>query len=186
MKGRFFLLTLFITGLLITTTARAFAVTPPDFPACSAQVGAPIIATYSGGTHGVVGDTKTYTGSDTVYAVDAQNKVLQCFCGVDGSGIQTNWWKASSLTDADIKILVNQGWHYVQNGSIWGLSDEPYIGKNIEFACGGKGGGFLSSETTENLLGLASTGNNTFLYEFFLLAVATTGTGILLKKFASK
>lgn len=184
MKGRIFLLSLFVLGLFATTSSQTFAVTPPDFPACSSQIGAPKIASYTNGVHGIPGDTKTYTGSDTVYAIDGTNKVLQCFCAENGIGIQTTWWKASSLSDAEIKVLVSQGWNHIVNGSAWGLANEPYIAKNSEYACSrGMGGGYME-DTKETILGLAGTGNTKFLYNLFLFAVATTGVGILLTRFS--
>ncbi len=178
MKGRIFLfLTTFIT-LFFWQVSPVLAVTPPDFPACSAQVGSPIIVSYSSGTHGIVGDSATHTGKDTVYAINSRNVVLQCFCGTDGSGIQTNWWKASSLTDPDIKVLISLGWKYVQNGSIWGLSNEPYIAQHLNYACGGTGGGISDPA----VLGLATTGNTSFVNNLFFVGFVSVifGTHIAL------
>ena len=190
MKGRFLFSALITLSLVVGSTAPVKAVTPPDFPACSSQITAPVIASYSNGTHGVPGDSNTYTGKDTVYALDGKNKVVQCLCIDNGNGIQTNWWKVSSLVDSDIKILQNLGWILVQNGSAWGLDADPYMAKNSAYSCGSKaggtGGGDNITTTTANLIGLAGTGNAAMLFNLFLFSVASTGIAILIFKFPRK
>ena len=130
-----------------------FAVTTPDFPACTNPAGT--LRVENNGTHGVVGNSAEYKGKDSVYTVnDAQ--VLQCLCTEDSEGIQTNWWKISSLSDSDIQTLKNQGWHYVANGALWGLDNAAYMAKNSDYECGG---GSVLGEATQDILGLAATGN---------------------------
>lgn len=106
----------------------------PDFPACSNPSGT-VRASYASGTHGIVGSYATYTGSDVVYSLGGGN-LLQCFCSVDGSGIQTNWWKASSLNQEEIQTLINLGWHFVPDGTAWGLDEGYYLAKNANYSCG--------------------------------------------------
>ncbi|HEX8965691.1 MAG TPA: hypothetical protein VF820_04645 [Patescibacteria group bacterium] len=75
MKGRilFFSFIAFFSALFAAVTP-AFASTTPDFPACSSPQGS-TIASYDSGTHGIPGDSSTYTGSDTVYQVN-ESQVL--------------------------------------------------------------------------------------------------------------
>ena len=114
------------------------------FPSCTSPSGA-VIASYSEGIHGIVGDTGVYTGSDTVYLLDNGN-ATQCFCPTNGgAGIQTNWLKASGVSESEIDSYISQDWIYVITGVVWGLSDTPYLAKNSSFTCspagGGEGGG---------------------------------------------
>lgn len=142
----------------------AFAVTIPTFPSCAAPQGE-IKASYSEGTHGIVGSGQTYTGSDTVYRL-SDSALTQCFCDKNENGIQTNWWKVDGLLESDIDILRNEGWYYIPNGSLWGLTSAPYVAKNYTYTClpgsalgstqelgTGTGGG------DGDILGLAATGN---------------------------
>jgi hypothetical protein len=121
-----------IIGLFINVQS-ASAVTVPTFPSCLNPQGT-LKVSYSDGTHGVVGDTKTYTGYDAVYKL-TDNTLVQCLCPKDGNGIQTNWMKASGFSQSEINTLKNDGWVYIQNGSAWGLDNEPYLAKNIGYSC---------------------------------------------------
>lgn len=121
-------------ALVAGVVPSASAYTIPGFPACSNPSGT-LKVSYSSGTHGIVGSYATYTGSDKVYSLDGGN-VLQCFCAEDGSGIQTNWWRASSLTQEEIQTLMNLGWYFVPDGSAWGLSEGYYLAKNVNYSCG--------------------------------------------------
>jgi hypothetical protein len=96
----------------------------PNFPSCSAPSG-DVIASYSEGVHGIVGDYGTYTGSDTVYS-QGEGNVLQCFCGE--SGIQTEWWNVSELSAEDTN-------NYKSHGSLWGLDKDPYLALNSNYDC---------------------------------------------------
>lgn len=151
MKIRFFIivLSLFVIAAKVNVP-NAFAVTTPDFPACSAPSGT-LKVQYNEGTHGIVGNSSEFKGKDTVYTVN-ETQTLQCLCTSDGQGIQTNWWKITSLNDSDIQILKNQGWYFVPNGALWGLDNAAYMAKNSDYECGGGIGG-------GEVLGLATTGN---------------------------
>src|SRR5215210_7466089 len=92
-----------LTALFWQSATSALAVTTPSFPTCINPQGS-VKASYSSGTHGIVGSTQEYTGSDSVYTL-SDNTIVQCFCPVNGNGIQTDWWKIANLSDTDIKIL---------------------------------------------------------------------------------
>jgi len=121
---------------LTAQTVKAVS-TPPQF-SCSAPIGQ-TIASYSEGTHGIPGDSATYTGSDTVYRVDSDH-VLQCFCPDNGNGIQSNWWKVSEVSEDDINYYQKLGWVYIPNGALWGLDDSSYFVKNTSYSCSSDGG----------------------------------------------
>ncbi len=123
---------------LFFSTKYALAVDTPNFPSCSSPEGT-IKVSYNEGIHGIAGDTNQYTGKDTVYQLDNGN-LTQCFCSTDGQGIQTNWWKDSSLTTEQHQTLVNSGWILIPNGALWGLEERPYFAKNANYNCGGNGG----------------------------------------------
>lgn len=152
----------FILMILSASTPFVSAATAPSFPSCTNPSGT-IKVQYASGIHGIVGRTAEYRGSDTVYTLD-ENKLLQCFCAEDKStGIQSNWWKANSLSQADFLYFKNLGWYYVPNGSLWGLSGDPYLVYNIDYSCGGTGGGIVSSfSSTNNSGGGNGSVNNVF------------------------
>lgn len=161
---------------LVLCAKSVFAVVTPTFPHCSSPQGS-VKATYSTGTHGIVGSTATYNGSDAVYRL-TDDTLTQCFCSTDGKGIQTNWWKASSLSEDQIQLLKNEGWLYVPAGKLWGLEESPYIAKNIYYSClpssdpstdrGGQVSGAATS--TGQILGLATTGNILTIVAIFSIA----------------
>lgn len=135
MKYLIFIL-IFLAFLL--SAAAAFAADPPLF-SCENPVGE-VTASYSSGTHGVPGDTTRYYGSDDVYKIDDIH-TLQCLCIQDrDTGIESNWWKASSLSPEERETYVRRGWIFVEDGSRWGLDKAPYLVKNDDFSCGGRGG----------------------------------------------
>ena len=152
-------------------TPKAFAVTTPDFPACTNPAGS-LKVQYNEGTHGVVGNTSEFKGKDSVYNVN-DSQVLQCLCTSDGQGIQTNWWKISSLNDSDIQILKNKGWYFVPNGSLWGLDNAPYMAINKSYTCvGGIGGGdVLGLAATKS--DLATTGDKALFYSLFGIGIGS-------------
>lgn len=125
--------TLLTASLIATNYNVALAIDVPNFPSCLSPQGT-VRVEYADGTHGIVGSTATYTGSDRVYELSSTT-LQQCFCGVDGLGIQTNWWNASSLSEEQVGSLVKEGWFYVPNGSLWGLLADPYLAKNSEYRC---------------------------------------------------
>lgn len=171
--------------------ASAHAAVVPKFPSCVNPQGN-LKVNYPDGTHGIAGNTSTYTGSDSVYTL-SENTLMQCFCAADGSGIQTNWWKVSSLTQNEIDLLVNSGWTYIPNGALWGLDNATYLAQNSNFSC-------KSSNTSNNsggsstdqvagvsfdagqVLGLASTGNLQYILSFFTLGVLSFILGSKLSK----
>ncbi len=173
---------------LLVSTTSVFAVSTPSFPACANPQGS-LKVSYSEGVHGIVGSGATYTGKDTVYTL-SDSTTTQCFCGADGNGIQTNWWKASSLTESEINILKADGWHYVPTGSLWGLAVDPYLAKNISYSCNSSSsssGSVQGSSTTQDLdtgtgggevLGLAATGDSALVYGSFLLGTLLLIVGL--------
>jgi len=137
-----------------------YALTIPTFPSCFSPQGT-VKVTYSEGTHGIAGKTENYTGKDAVYTL-TDSTLMQCYCPSEGSGIQTNWWSIPSLSDPDVKVLENQGWIYIPNGSLWGLKDTPYVAYNTEYecnSCGIGGAEVLGQGIGGDVLGLATTGN---------------------------
>ena len=181
---------------LIVSTANAMAVSSSDFPVCANPQG-DLIASYDSGVHGIVDDTGTYTGSDKVYKIDDE-KLVQCFCADDGSGIQTNWFKASNLTDEEIESHKKQGWIVIPNGSLWGLDDAVYLAQNQSYACnGGSGGGSSDTASGDNgsgtvdsvsssiggsVLGLATTGSSLTLFGAFTTGLVSVFLSFFLKK----
>lgn len=143
MQNRIWIVILLTIIGLFFGSNPALAVDIPNFPTCSNPQGT-IKVSYSDGTHGIVGDNAQYTGSDTVYQLDNGN-LAQCFCSTNGAGIQTNWWKDSSLSEEERQILINSGWIYIPNGALWGLESTAYMTYNSTYSCqantGGGGGG---------------------------------------------
>lgn len=167
-------------------TSFALAYQIPNFPACSNPQGN-LIVSYDSGTHGVVGGL-AYSGSDKVYKISDDN-LIQCLCTIDGQGIQTNWWKASSLDESEIEELKRSGWIYIPNGSVWGLDQGAYIAKNISYSClsdNGTGGGDSSSSNTSSsvgqVLGLAFTGNIRLIYAILILGLISLAYGQILHR----
>ncbi len=190
---------LFIALIFLVSLGKpAFAHEVPNFPSCVSPLGT-AIAQNNDGVHGIVGRTEQFTGSDVVFSV-TPDTLIQCLCPPDGNGIQTNWWKASVLSDNELKNLQAQGWIFVPDGSLWGLEQAPYLAQNTTFSCfggsggggggsgggsGGSGGGSSSSSSTPfgEVLGLASTGNIAFIYLLIGIGLTLTTLGLLLKKF---
>lgn len=133
MKKAFFIISLVLSFVVSGNLSKVFAVEVPNFPVCANPQG-DVIASYDNGIHGVPGDTTQYTGKDTVYSVN-ENQLIQCLCTDNGAGIQTNWWKVSSLTEDQTDILRSEGWILIPNGSAWGLASSKYLAKNINFSC---------------------------------------------------
>ena len=123
----------FFTHLTVVTPV--FAVDVPSFAVCTNPQGT-VKVSYPSGTHGIPGRTDTFNGSDTVYQL-TNDTLVQCFCAVDGRGIQTNWWNVSSLTQQEIDTLKNQGWIFIPNGALWGLDEAEYLAINSDYSCQG-------------------------------------------------
>lgn len=163
------------------------AVTTPTFPSCANPQGTTKVS-YSEGTHGIVGSGATYTGKDTVYTL-TDDTLTQCFCSSDGQGIQTNWWKASALTENEINILKSEGWIYVPAGLLWGLADSPYVAKNTSYSClpaqaglpgaiGGVSDTVYDGIGGGEVLGLAATGDSILVYSSFLIGAILLLVGL--------
>jgi len=152
--------------LLGTIVPKAMAQTVPSFPSCSNPQGS-VKVSYSEGTHGIVGNGGTFTGSDTVYTL-SDTTITQCFCADNGDGTQTNWWHAASLTAQEIQILKNQGWISVPNGELWGLAAGEWLAFNSSYSCGSNSSSpdilAASTGTGGDVLGLATTGNIVAIY----------------------
>lgn len=179
----------------VFSQAQAYQV--PQFTSCINPQGQ-IKVNYDNGTHGIAGNTSSFEGKDTVYSLSG-DALTQCFCSSDGKGIQTNWWKVSSLTEDEINLLRSQGWIFVPNGALWGLENTPYLAFNSEYICKssegftpttdipgpGGGGGSILGITTGSVLGLASTGNIKFIITILSFSLLAILLGLILK-FRSK
>lgn len=108
----------------------------PAFPSCVSPSGT-LQVSYDTGVHGIVGDPSEHVGSDKVYLLGDSN-LVQCFCSTNGAGIQTNWWRVSSLSQDQIDQLAKDGWTYIPDGSAWGLDQTAYMAKNTNFSCNGE------------------------------------------------
>jgi LPXTG-motif cell wall-anchored protein len=166
-------------SVLLSLPRPVYAVNTPNFGSCVNPQGK-VIASYEDGKHGIVGMKGEVSGSDSVYQ-SSKNGVTQCFCPVDGQGIQTNWYDVSSVSQKDIDILKKEGWTYFATGSKWGLKDVPYVAKNADYACNKTA--VKKSKTTE-VLKLASTGETQTIYVFLLAGAAFLITGLILRKFS--
>jgi len=181
----------------LTSFAHAsIRISTPTFPSCNKPQGV-IKVSYSEGVHGIPGDSKTYTGADTVYSL-TNDTLTQCFCSDDEKGIQTNWWKVSSLSSEEIDYLKNLGWVYIPNGANWGLSEAPYMAKNTTFSCKEDRHKDESDDNDDNnddelqgmqlgagiyeplgdILGLASTGDAPIVWALGISATLFTLAGI--------
>lgn len=147
-------LTLTIASLL--SPVKSFAVVVPPFSSCLNPQGT-TVASYSTGTHGIVGDTSEHTGSDSVY-LQTDGNLVQCFCPTNGMGIQTNWLKASAVSQNDVNVLINSGWTYIPDGSAWGLDPVAYLAQNTSYSCQGTSNG--GSGSTGGSSGSSSSSSN--------------------------
>ncbi len=140
-KTKIFSFAVLFFSLFALTKSVVFAATPPSFSSCTSPSGS-VIASFPDGDHGIVGDG-SMSGSDQVFT--QSGGAQQCFCA-GSSGVQTNWWKIpSSMSLSEIDDYIKQGWHYVPDGSAWGLDQEPYLAKNSNFSCTGE---VLGTSTT--------------------------------------
>jgi hypothetical protein len=185
---------IFFTIFYFFVASPVYAISTPTFPSCVSPQGS-IKVSYSSGTHGIVGSGETYTGTDAVYTL-TQDTLTQCFCSSTGEGIQTNWWKASSLSESEVNVLKSLGWIYVPAGQLWGLEVAPYVALNSKYSClpgsssntssgdsnrghgDGTGGGEVLGVDTGDILGLAATGNIYLVYLSFVLGFGLTFIGI--------
>lgn len=165
----------FIAVLIASGGQAAYAVTKPNFPSCTNPQGVLKIQ-YSDGIHGIAGNSANYSGSDSVYTL-TEETLLQCFCAQDGQGIQSNWWKVSSLSQAEINILKRDGWVFVVNGLVWGLDDAPYLVRNGAYDCPAGGG-----EVAGAVLGWAATGNTPLVSILAIAGSTALLIGVWLKR----
>ncbi|MBI4067573.1 hypothetical protein HY407_04265 [Candidatus Gottesmanbacteria bacterium] len=188
------IIALFI-GIIISNRfiSPVYAIDPPIFPSCANPPG-DVRVSNSSGNHGILG-LGSLSGSDTVYNLEDGN-ILQCFCAENGSGIQTNFWKISSLSQEEIDQLKSLGWTFIPSGSIWGLSNEPYMAINSNYSCrgttttttttttnpGSTGSVLGTSAAAGDVLGLAATGDSILLYGFAILGFSSLSLGLYLKK----
>lgn len=184
---------IYFTIFSFLLASPVYSVNTPTFPSCVSPQGS-IKVSYSSGTHGIVGSGETYTGTDAVYTLTLDT-LTQCFCSSTGEGIQTNWWKASSLSESDITVLKSLGWIYVPAGQLWGLEAAPYVAINTKYSClpgsssntrsgdrggnsDGVGGGEVLGAETGDILGLAATGDLYIVYLSFALGIGLTYLGL--------
>lgn len=182
--------------LFISLPSLVGAVDVPDFPTCSNPRGILQVA-FDQGVHGIAGNPGEFHGSDTVYGVD-DARTVQCFCATDGNGVQTHWWKFSSLTQDQVNQLKNEGWTYVPSGEPWGLKPDPYLIKNANYNCKPttttnnnttttSNGSVLSSTTSDpsqggSVLGLATTGNISVVAGLASLSILSLGFALTARK----
>ena len=175
-----------IIVLLLLTSRASFASEIPNFGSCANPEGK-IKIVYENGVHGIVGNENTFTGKDVVYEL-TETTLVQCFCEDNGSGIQTNWWEIGSIERKELETLLNQGWIYVPDGSLWGLNESAYIAKNSGYSCKVENensiGGSIQSNinSSSSILGFANTGNSLFLTMTLFSGVVALFSGIVLRK----
>lgn len=175
----FFVVFVYSLGLRPIVLAQ----TVPSFTSCIDPQGTIKVRNPSG-THGIAGETGQYSGSDTVWRLSG-NTLTQCFCSEDGDGIQTNWWKASSLTATDITVLEREGWEFIPNGSLWGLDEGAYLAKNAPYICGGGRVGGASDTKSGDVLGLATTGDSITLFGLAGLGAVLLLLAIVLRRYSN-
>jgi len=201
--------TLFITaaGTMLFLGSASHAYANPSFGSClNPQVSASQINV--GNNHGVIG-IGAFDGTDTIYSVNGY--VMQCLCASNGKGYQTDWVKASGMSQGDIDSYKAQGWIYTPYGEDWGLEKGPYLAKNTEYTCATctptptvtpaatptvtttpgptatptPGSSTTTNNNTTNVLGaLASTGNAFTIYASILAGAVSLILGMTLKKFS--
>lgn len=172
-------ISLILVALVFVSLGKtAFASNEPSFPSCLNPQGT-LKVKYDNGTHGIVGDSKTYTGHDEVYTV-SDNSLIQCFCPDNGDGIQTNWWKTDDFGVDEIKKYQDLGWIFVPNGEHWGLSDSQYMAKNYTYSCLNDSKG--DELGIEQVLALASTGNIVFIYGTAIFGLGLVAAGIVAQR----
>lgn len=174
---------------LSATSASAYSV--PDFGTClNPQVSASQENT--GSNHGVVGYTnQAFSGTDKIYSL-ADGNVMQCLCTNDGKGYQTNWLKATNISESDRKVLESKGWEYFADAGSWGLSG-AYLAKTNTYECVActptptttPGPTATPTPTAKGeVLGLAPTGNITFIYGLIVAGATALIAGIILRRFS--
>jgi len=156
---------------------------PPNFPSCSNPT-ASLKVSYENGQHAIIGETGLRSGKDQVYWVEG-SVAIQCFCPENGDGVQTNWWNVPGITQNEIDSYKAQGWYFVPTGASWGLADDPYLAKNVNYSCKGENGG-VPSQSSGGVGGgssvLAATGGNPKYIFAILLGSSLVIGGFMLRK----
>lgn len=119
------------TTLFLSVALPVYANTIPQFGSCLNPQWTKIQENV-GSLHGVVG-VGSFTGTDSIYS--ANGNIMQCLCADNGNGYQTNWLKASNLSNNQIDELRAQGWVYIPYGDDWGLEKTAYVAKNVDYTC---------------------------------------------------
>jgi hypothetical protein len=110
------------------------SIAPPGFPICAELTGNGDWVHSDYGFHHLPGQEATLEGSDDVYFLN-QGDFVQCLCGIDGAGHQTNWWKIDDkLTQDEVNNYIEAGW-YFENGSEWNLLNTQYLALNSTYDC---------------------------------------------------
>lgn len=188
-----------VTAFFLLLPSLAGAVDVPNFPTCSNPSGI-LQVSFGEGIHGIAGNPGEFTGSDSVYTVD-DARTVQCFCATDGAGVQTHWWKFSSLTQEQVNQLKNEGWTYVPSGEPWGLQPDPYLALNANYSCkptttttttntnnsnsSSNNGTVLAASTSNqggSVLGLATTGNTQTIAALAAFSILSLGFAFMARK----
>ncbi len=182
-----------VLSALFIATDTAEATNVPSFPSCVNPQGT-VKSQYSSGVHGVPGQYTEKKGSDTVYQISGNNQLVQCFCPDSGTGVQTNWLKASSYSEDYIKVLKSEGWIYITDGSAWGLDAGAYLAKNSDYSCrtsviptptqsnnNSSSNGVGSTNPLQTVLSLANTGDVRFLYSILFIGTVSFIAGFVLR-----
>src|SRR5215469_14661265 len=117
--------------LYLSAAAPVSAYSVPNFGTCLNPQWSASQVNY-GSNHGVI-NVGSYPGTDTIY--ESNGNVMQCLCTDSGNGYQTNWLKASDLSQDEIANLEAQGWIYVPYGDDWGLDKGAYLAQNSNYTC---------------------------------------------------
>jgi hypothetical protein len=131
MNKKTFVAALIVPTLYLSAAFPVSANSVPDFGSCVNPQWSQTQVNY-GDNHGVV-NVGTYSGTDSIYS--SNGNVLQCLCTNSGAGYQTNWLNAGGYSNSEIENLEAQGWIYVPDGSLWGLSHNAYLAKNVSYSC---------------------------------------------------
>ncbi|HUW22250.1 MAG TPA: hypothetical protein VMW41_06325 [Candidatus Bathyarchaeia archaeon] len=182
--GKKIFINLLLTSLFFVAAKSVLAVVTPSYPSCTNPTGT-LKVHYDEGTHGIPGDLSEHRGSDDVFTID-NNTLYQCFCPPDGIGTQTDWWKASDLSQEEIDTLKRAGWVYIPDGALWGLDNAPYLAISHEYICGGQGGGQVLGASTGPGFDFASTGNISLIYRLIAFGLVLVICGFLVRTKSKK
>jgi hypothetical protein len=117
--------------LYLSVAAPVSAHAVPNFGTCLNPQWSQTQVNY-GSNHGVV-NIGSFAGTDTIYS--SNGNVLQCLCTDTGAGYQTNWMKASGMSQSEIDSYKAAGWIYIPYGDDWGLDKGAYLAQNSSYTC---------------------------------------------------